>query len=213
MPELSKKLDRFTSALLSEASAEAERVSKELKERHDAALSSAEDQVLLEAYDYIHREVSRIRSEQGRLVSRHMLERKQALRRREEIASEVFALVRARTAAFTRTEAYPRRLSQLLREALVPLSGAEDTVVYLREEDLPLADALIAQTGRPLTIQAGPIRMGGLIAQSQSLGLRVDSSFDANMEELRGHFASLVGLSLVDAADDGALEGGTRDHE
>ena len=47
MPELSKKLDRFTSALLSEASAEAERVSKELKERHDAALSSAEDQVLL----------------------------------------------------------------------------------------------------------------------------------------------------------------------
>ena len=214
MPELSKKLDRFTSALLSEASAEAERVSKELKERHDAALSSAEDQVLLEAYDYIHREVSRIRSEQGRLVSRHMLERKQALfRRREEIASEVFALVRARTAAFTRTEAYPRRLSQLLREALIPLSGAEDTVVYLREEDLPLAGALIAQAGRPLTIQAGPVRMGGLIAQSHSLGLRIDSSFDANMEELRGHFASLVGLSLVDAADDGTLEGGTRDHE
>ena len=55
--------------------------------------------------------------------------------------------------------------------------------------------------------------MGGLIAQSQSLGLRIDSSFDANMEELRGHFASLVGLSLVDAADGGTLEGGTRDHE
>ena len=97
MPELSEKLDRFTALLLSQAAAENERTMQELKEKHDAALSSAEDQILLEAYTYIHGEVSRIRSEQGRKVSRHLLESKQALyRRREEIAGEVFSLVRER---------------------------------------------------------------------------------------------------------------------
>ena len=82
MPERSEKLDRFTARLLNQASEESERTLRQLKEKHDAALASAEDEVLLEAYEYIHGEVSRIRTEQGRRVSRRLLERKQALCRR-----------------------------------------------------------------------------------------------------------------------------------
>ena len=202
MPELSKKLERFTSILLAEATAENERTLNELKKRHDAALESAEDRVLLEAYEYIHGEVSRIRGEQGRKVSQRLLENKRALsRRREEIADEVFALVRERIAAFTRTPAYRQRLQELLKESLSALPGAEDVVVTLREEDLPLARDLRAAAGRPITVEAGPIRLGGLIVRSDALGLRADASFDCAMAGLDGHFARVVGLSLT---DDGA---------
>ena len=202
MPELSKKLERFTSILLAEATAENERTLNELKKRHDAALESAEDRVLLEAYEYIHGEVSRIRGEQGRKVSQRLLENKRALsRRREEIADEVFALVRERIAAFTHTPAYHQRLQELLKESLAALPGAEDVVVTLREEDLPLAKDLRAAAGRPITVEAGPIRLGGLIVRSDSLGLRADASFDCAMAGLDGHFARVVGLSLT---DDGA---------
>lgn len=212
MPELSKKLDRFTSILLSEATAETERTLQKLRKRHDAALASAEDQVLLEAYEYIHSEVGRIRSEQGRCVSRHLLECKQELyHHREVIADEVFAQVRSRLAAFTRTQAYGKRMNTLLLEALDRLVGAEDVVIFLREEDLPLAKTLHLSAHPKPEFRPGPIRLGGLIAQSATMGLRLDASFDAAMEELDGHFASLVGFSLADAAGDDVLSNGSED--
>ena len=69
-------------------------------------------------------------------MSRHMLENKRALYlRRTEMAQEVFALVRAKIAAFTRTPAYGQRLTALLAEALEQLSGAEEVLVTLRGDD------------------------------------------------------------------------------
>ena len=183
MPELSEKLDRFTALLLSQAAAENERTMQELKEKHDAALSRAEDQILLEAYTYIHGEVSRIRSEQGRKVSRHLLECKQALyRRREEIAGEVFSLVRERIGAFTATPAYAGQLRARLLEAAARLEGAEDLALYLRSADLPLGAQLReALPGRSLDIHPGPFVLGGLILESDSLRLRLDASYDTAM--------------------------------
>ena len=212
MPELSEKLDRFTALLLSQAAAENERTMQELKEKHDAALSSAEDQILLEAYTYIHGEVSRIRSVQGRKVSRHLLECKQALyRRREEIAGEVFSLVRERIGAFTATPAYAGQLRARLLEAAARLEGAEDLALYLRSADLPLGAQLReALPGRSLDIHPGPFVLGGLILESDSLRLRLDASYDTAMEELSGHFASLVGLSLAAPADEIPEEGGAQ---
>ncbi|MBS6216263.1 MAG: V-type ATP synthase subunit E [Clostridiales bacterium] len=212
MPELSEKLDRFTALLLSQAAAENERTMQELKEKHDAALSSAEDQILLEAYTYIHGEVSRIRSEQGRKVSRHLLECKQALyRRREEIAGEVFSLVRERIGTFTATPAYAGQLRARLLEAAARLEGAEDLALYLRSADLPLGAQLReALPGRSLDIHPGPFVLGGLILESDSLRLRLDASYDTAMEELSGHFASLVGLSLAAPADEIPEEGGAQ---
>lgn len=212
MPELSEKLDRFTALLLSQAAAENERTMQELKEKHDAALSSAEDRILLEAYTYIHGEVSRIRSEQGRKVSCHLLESKQALyRRREEIAGEVFSLVRERIGAFTATPAYADQLRVRLQEAAAQLERAEDLVLYLRSADLSLGGQLReALPGRSLDIRPGPFALGGLILESASLHLRLDASYDTAMEELSGHFASLVGLSLAAPADEIPEEGGAQ---
>ncbi|WP_130869145.1 V-type ATP synthase subunit E [Intestinimonas massiliensis (ex Afouda et al. 2020)] len=200
MPDMTEKLDRFTAKILAEASEETRRAMDQAEHQRDNALRKAEDQVLREAYRYIHGEVARIKAEAGRSVSRRMLENQRALSlRREEMAKETFALVRARIAAFTRTEAYGKRLEELLTDALGRLPGAEDVQICLREEDKGWIPALTrAAGGRKLDFRSGEFRMGGLVALSPSLGLRVDSSFDSAAQELSGHFAELFGLSLSD---------------
>lgn len=200
MPERKEKLDRFTAKILAEASQEAKKAIEELKRSREQARSRAEDQVLLEAYQYIHREVGRIKAEAGREVSRHMLENKRTLAiRREEMARESFALVRAKIAAYTRTPDYTARMQALLRQALAQLPGAQDAVVYLRAEDMALESALRQAAGNvPLRFVPGELRLGGLVAESQALGLRADASFDSQAQALSGHFAELFGISLAD---------------
>lgn len=201
MPELSKKLDRFTAAILAQATAETEQAMAALRQKRKQARQEAEDQILQDAYRYIQSEVSRIKAETGRQVSRHLLDNKRALyRRRDEIAQEVFSLVRERIAAFTGTPAYSQRLQELFLEALDCLSGAQDIVVYLRPVDLDHAGALRAAGGVPAVFAEGHFQIGGLIAESQSLGRRADASFDSAMDALSGHFAELFGLSLAGGA-------------
>ena len=208
MPDMKMKLDRFTAAILAQATQETERTLDDVRRRRDEAYSAAEDQVLREAYQYIHREVARIKSESGRGVSKHMLDNKRKLYlRREQMAQETFALVREKIEAFTKTPAYLSRLRALLDEALATLSGSAEVQVFLRAEDLPLAQPLQASCGgaRRLTFREGGFQLGGLVAESEQLGLRVDSSFDSAAGELSGHFAELFGISL---SDDDSPEGG-----
>ena len=86
-----------------------------------------------------------------------------------------------------------------VKEALEQLPGAEDVEVELRPEDGTWQSRLAAAAGeRKLTFRTGSFRMGGLVARSAGLGLRVDSSFDSAARDLSGHFAELFGLSLSD---------------
>lgn len=203
MPDINQKLDRFTAKILAEAAAESRRAMEEVQRRREQRIQEAEDEVLKEAYDYIHTEVSRIQAEAGRGVSRHMLDNKRTLSlRRKEMAQEVFALVRAKIAAFTRTDAYTRRMAALMTEAAGYLAGAKEVLVTLREEDMGLRQLLTDSVPlMHLTFQPGDFRMGGLVAESPDLGLRVDASFDSAAQELSGHFAELFGLSLSDESE------------
>ena len=203
MPDMNQKLDRFTAKILAEAAAESRRAMDEVQHRREQRIQEAEDEVLKEAYTYIHDEVSRIQAEAGRGVSRHMLDNKRTLSlRRKEMAQEVFALVRAKITAFTRTPAYGERMAALLAEAVEKLAGAKEVLVTLREEDMPLRQSLAAAAPQVrLTFQTGDFRLGGLIAEAPDLGLRVDTSFDSAAGDLSGRFAELFGLSLSDESE------------
>lgn len=199
MPNMNKKLDRFTATILAAATEESERSMQQVRALQDAALHDAEDRMLREAYLYIHGEVERIKTDSGRRVSRHMLDNKRALYlRRDAIAQEVLDLVQEKIAAFTATPAYALRLESLLRGALERLVGATDVELLLRRADLPLGERLRPLLPAGANISVGAFRLGGLIAQSQSMGLRVDASFDSEAAALSGHFAELFGLSLAD---------------
>ena len=204
MSELNQKLDHFTATILAEATAETERTLADLKEKRSTAFSAAEDKILAETYHYIRTEVARVKSEAGRQVSRRMLDAKKELfLRRGQIADEVFALVREKIVAYTQTDAYPRRLKALFLDAVETLKEGDDIRVYLRKADMAQADALSAALpGMDFEFREGAFLLGGLVAESSSLGRRVDSTFDSALEELNGHFAELFGLSLANVQKD-----------
>ena len=76
--------------------------------------------------------------------------------------------------------------------------------VFLRPRRSELGQAPVAASAPQirLTFREGDFRLGGLIAESPDLGLRVDSSFDSAAGELSGHFAELFGLSLSDELEE-----------
>ena len=76
-------------------------------------------------------------------------------------------------------------------------------VIQLRREDLPLGQKL-ADSVAPVkaTVEEGRFQIGGLVALCPELGIRADCSFDAQLEELGGHFAEIFGLSLSDDLDE-----------
>ena len=205
MSELNQKLDHFTATILAEATAETERTLADLKEKRSEAFSAAEDQILAETYHYIRTEVARVKSEAGRQVSRRMLDAKRELfLRRGQIADEVFELVRQKIVAYTGGGAYPLRLKDLFLAAVESLKEGDDIRVYLRRADMAQADALAAALpGMTLTFREGTFLLGGLVAESPSLGRRVDSTFDSALAELNGHFAELFGLSLANVQKEG----------
>lgn len=203
MAELNRKLDHFTATILAEATAETERAMAQLKEKRDAAWSAAEDKVLSETYHYIRNEVARLKSDSGRRVSRRMLDDKQELyRRREEISAEVFAQVREKIEAYVHTPAYAERLKTLLAQSVEVLKGTGDIRVYLQPDDRDrITDLAASLPSIKLEFCTGDFLLGGLVAESPSLGRRVDATFDSALEELDGHFAELFGLSLSDQMD------------
>ncbi len=205
MSDLNTKLDRFTAAILAEATAETERTLADLAEKRTAAYSAAEEQLLGEVYRYIHSEVQRVKAESGRLVSRHMLDNKRSLYlRRDQMAGEVFGAVREQLVAYALTEAYPTRLAELYRAAMDTLGGPAEVRLFLRPADLALSQQITAAVPHvKAQILEGDFILGGLIVDAPSLGKRVDATFDSSMEELCGHFAEFFGLSLSGELDEG----------
>jgi vacuolar-type H+-ATPase subunit E/Vma4 len=201
MPESNQKLDRFTATIMKEAMEESDQAMAEYQKRRQNALSAMKKQAGTEARAYLHAEITRMRTESGREVAQRMQATKRALfQRRNAIASEVFAQVRQKIAAYTATSQYVRRMQELMRQALDVLEGADRVTVYLRREDRSLISGLkdVAPEVH-MTFLDGSFQLGGLIVESAEIGQRVDSSFDSRLEELSGHFAELFGISLSDA--------------
>lgn len=198
MPKLDEKLLHFTQAFMDEARAETSRLEAEIKAAREAAVTQAEDQVLQEAYQYMKTEVARIRTEAGRNISRRVQENKRRLSlRREEMAREVFSLVRDRLAAYVETPAYQDRLLSLFREGVARLGRPARLTVLLRPQDMGAAARLRqAAEGIELTAAEGDFLLGGLVLEAPDKALRLDATFDTAMEDLNGHFAEQFGLSL-----------------
>lgn len=198
MPKLDEKLLHFTQAFMDEARAETSRLEAEIKAAREAAVTQAEDQVLQEAYQYMKTEVARIRTEAGRNISRRVQENKRRLSlRREEMAREVFSLVRDRLAAYVETPAYQDRLLSLFQEGVARLGRPARLTVLLRPQDMGAAARLRqAAEGIELTAAEGDFLLGGLVLEAPDKALRLDATFDTAMEDLNGHFAEQFGLSL-----------------
>lgn len=200
MQQQMEKLLHFTDAVMKNAAWESDELRRQLADTRTKTLEKAREEAQEAARTYYDREAARIRAQAGREVSMHLMEGKRKIYlRRKEIGQEVFEKVRQRIAQYTASPEYPKHLEALLAAAMKQLPGARRVSLRLRKEDLPLADRL-AKTIAPVKVEyeEGSFSLGGLALRCPELGLRVDCSFDNQLEELASHFAESFGLSVSD---------------
>lgn len=200
MQQQMEKLLHFTDAVMKNAARESDELRRQLADTRTKTLEKAREEAQEAARTYYDREAARIRAQAGREVSMHLMEGKRKIYlRRKEIGQEVFEKVRQCIAQYTASPEYPKHLEALLAAAMKQLPGARRVSLRLRKEDLPLADRL-AKTIAPVKVEyeEGSFSLGGLALRCPELGLRVDCSFDNQLEELASHFAESFGLSVSD---------------
>ena len=191
-----ERLENFTSVITADAISESMKIYDRIKRESEGILSAAENDCLEEMFRYIKTEAARIRNDAGRTVSRRMMDGKRALyERRAEMGASVIGEVTQRLRAYVETPDYRVQLRRLAEKAVETF--AADTVIYLRAEDMPLAEELSGiQTEYALTFEQGGFTRGGLTAVCPSRRLQIDETFDTTLEEIRGHFAELLGLRV-----------------
>lgn len=200
MPEINEKLDRFKQIVLEDAARERDQLLQQISQARETRLGAAEASIKKETDAYVQERAVAISAQTGRQISRRMLEDKRIIAtRREEIAKEVFAAVRDKLIAFTKTEHYLPHLKKLYKGAFEALGNPYDGVIMLRPEDMDYAKDLAAVLpGRYVTFEEGSFTLGGLIVDCHSKLLRADQSYDTALGDLDGHFAELFGLNLAD---------------
>ena len=201
MQQQVEKLLHFTDAVMKNAARESDELRRQLAQARTKALEQAREEAQEAARTYYDRQAARIRAEAGREVSKYLMEGKRKIYlRRKEIGEEVFEKVRERIAQYTASPDYPKHLEELLAAAMKQLPGATRVSLRLRKEDLPLGPKLAASIAPvQAEYEEGSFSLGGLALRCPELGLRVDCSFDNQLEELSSHFAESFGLSVADA--------------
>ncbi|MDR0382113.1 MAG: V-type proton ATPase subunit E [Oscillospiraceae bacterium] len=189
MASLEEKLDLFAKAITSDAEADSRAILEEVRRERETSLSSAENEALNEAYQYIKNKVASLHTENSRRVSRKMMECKRALyARREELAREILRDVTARVVEYTKTPAYAKQLKTLMTNAFSVFKGLP-TTISLRAEDMSLVPSLIeAAKGQSVTFEQGHFQLGGLIAECRERQQQINQTFDANLDEWKTRF-------------------------
>lgn len=200
MPDMNHKMERFQQIVLDDALEERAAILREVSRQRSIRLQEAEKELRQRISAETQQRANAITAETGREISRQMMEHKRIVAtRREEIGHEVFAAVREKIAAFTKTADYLPHLKKLYVEAFSALGNPYDGVIHLRKEDMDFQRELAAcLPGRHVTFQEGSFTLGGLIVDCHSKLLRADQSYDTALSDLDGHFAELFGIGLAD---------------
>lgn len=144
-------------------------------------------------------ELSAIAQEQ-RVISdtRGAEDRRSLLAYREACSREVTEEVVSRVQAFTASAEYPAHLAVLAARGIRALGGNEGCVrVYIRREDMPLADGLRAGLlPASVTTEEGDFALGGVIVELPERGLRADLTFETALREAQDSFGEIFGMEI-----------------
>ncbi len=198
-PENNDKLVQFYNAINEYAEKQRLSILAETEEQYNAELARAEQEALSDAYRMIQRETAEMRADIAKEVSSREYGRRKALfEARVEIENKVFSEAAESLRAFTGTPAYSDYLKKAVAAAVKAFAAAPDSTEFrLRESDMKYADALSAAFGAKCTVTAdNSIRLGGLRALNDKLGIALDVTLDSRLEQQHDWFCETAGLSI-----------------
>lgn len=202
-----EKLAKFHQAINHYAQEQRRKIEEEVADFKKRELEEAEDEVLVESFHLIQKEMADMRGRISReMAQREIAGRRALLEKRNQITREVFAAA----AEILKKEAQGSGYASLLdrfaaqaraafekRCASAGLPFPEDVVLLLKEGDESHQGHVRAAFGRPCRFETdGSISIGGLRAYSVSLHLELDSALDSLLEDQRDWFEETSRLSV-----------------
>lgn len=195
-----KKVNKFIEAITAYAQEQSRKIHEEVEAFKTERLAQAEQQVLQESYNLIHREREDVNNQLKKEFSqREFTLRGQLIRRRQEIAETVFEEARQKLLAFTATPAYGEQLRTSFSE-MQKLLPAESSVYILSERDRDKAALLagLCPAGSRFEYTTD-IRLGGIRGMNLQAGILVDDTLDAKLEQQQDWFVQNMRLSIKPA--------------
>lgn len=194
-----EKLVQFYNAINDYAKKQRLRILYETEAQNAAELVRAESEALSDAYRMIQRETAEMRASITKELSSHEYEGRRALfERRVEIEKKVFDEAADRLAAYTATPDYKKYLYKAVLAAAKTFSASPSGAVFrIREEDMSFAESIRSAYGSECTIEPdSTIQLGGLRALNEGLGIAIDATLDARLEQQHEWFCENADLSI-----------------
>ena len=195
---MEKKLQYFLENIQVHAQRDLDDLAGTVSESQRQAIQEAKAHAKAAAERYKSTELAQLRNVgQVQVDARQAENRRRLLEQRQAWGAEVTRQVVQKVRDYAAGKEYPARLESLLSQALDALGRDGSTVVYLRREDMSLAERLQKkERGVQLSFREGDFVLGGLIGLSEKTCRRADLSFDTALEEAQARFSELAGLEL-----------------
>ncbi|MCI1964843.1 MAG: V-type ATP synthase subunit E [Oscillospiraceae bacterium] len=198
MANTDEKKDKFYIAINHYAEEQRKKIEDEIAAFKEKELGEAEIEVLTECYLMIQKEMAKMRTRISReMAVREMESRHQLLQKRQKIADDVFQHAAEKLTEFTKTDRYSDYLKKAAAQISKVLQG-QDTVIFIKPGDEQYEEIIRNAFQHSCSFQTlDSIRIGGIKARSDSMGLFADETLDALLESQRSWFEEQFGKAVV----------------
>lgn len=198
MSDQVKRTSKFLEAISNSAIKHIQQLDEEAKKAAREELQRAEDKVHLECHEKMDREVRKIRKKTDSILAEYRDENAINMsKKRQYIELQVFQAAEKEILEFTKTAKYAQSLS-LSAKKIGDFFNSNDVVLYVREQDLGLAEELKKAFGKKCTVESDSENvLGGLRAVSKEKKLVADDTYSTRLQEQKKWFAENSGLKIV----------------
>lgn len=194
MPKIDDKVHLIGSAITSQAEQERAAIIEKANQIREKELAEYKEQVIGEMFGRMQHDTREVRQHtvQQKAQTASQASR-ELLLRREELAAQVFAAVRARLAEYVAGEEYRAALLERVR-AVKDQWDHTASVVQLREADMALAAQIQSLLPGCEVRAAKRIKIGGFELRNSAAGILLDETLDARLDDQRPWFLQNCGL-------------------
>ncbi|MFU0833500.1 MAG: V-ATPase subunit E [Oscillospiraceae bacterium] len=198
MANTEEKRDKFYLAINHYAEEQRKKIEEEIAAFKQKELHDAEMEVLTECYLLIQKEMAQMRSGIAReMAVREINLKRQLLAQRQKITDDVFRRAADKLAEFVQTERYAEFLKKNAQQ-LSKTFEKEGTIIFIKPGDEKYENDIREAFQHPCSVQTlESIRIGGIRARNDKMGLAADATLDTLLESQREWFAEQSGLAVV----------------
>lgn len=191
------KTDNFLKAIQKYAKAQKKAMKGEIAQLKSERIKEAEQQAKQESKQIIKAKLNEKQNEQtARLASNIQEGQRKLFIERVKMTDEVFSMVTDKLKAYTETDAYSAKLNESAK-AIAEIFDGKDCVIYLSQSDLDKAEDIKKHFRGNAEVEADiTIRIGGVKAYCEQLGIIADETLDSKLEAQREWFCENATLNV-----------------